>query len=168
MEVGTWKGNFAARLLATASPRTLHLVDPWRLREETEFQGVRYGGAAPNGQDGLDEIYQGVLLRFAQEIENGTVVVHRSMSEEAVADFPDESIDWVYVDGDHHYAAVRSDLELWYPKVRPGGILGGDDFGLDDKWWGDGVTRAVREFAARPGTPPLTILQGSQFCFKKP
>jgi SAM-dependent methyltransferase len=167
VEVGTWKGDFAARLLAQAEPKTLHLVDPWMQRNEAEFQNVRYGGQAPNGQSGLDEIYEGVLVRFAKEIEEGTVVVHRMTSDEVVAEFDDESVDWVYVDGDHHYLAVKADLEAWYPKLRPGGILGGDDFGLDDKWWGDGVTRAVREFAARSDTPDLTILQGTQFCFKK-
>jgi SAM-dependent methyltransferase len=166
VEVGTWKGGFAADLLTYAEPLTLHLVDPWRHRKEVEFQGVPYGSRAAHGQSDLDEIYQDVLARFAREIESGTVVVHRMTSMEAVADFDDESVDWVYIDGDHHYAAVKCDLEFWYPKVRPGGILSGDDFGLDDRWWGDGVTRAVREFAAESDAPPLTI-QSSQFCFRK-
>jgi hypothetical protein len=144
----------------------LHLVDPWQHRDEAEFQGAPYGNKAANGQSGLDEIYIDVLDRFASEVEDGTVVVHRMTSKEAVADFDDESVDWVYIDGDHHYAAVKSDLELWYPKVRPGGILSGRDFGLDDRWWGDGVTRAVREFAAESYAPPLSI-QNAQFWFRR-
>jgi Methyltransferase domain len=166
VEVGTWKGGFAARLLAIAEPTTLHLVDPWEHREETEFQGVPYGSKAANGQQDLDEIYNGVLGRFAGEIESGKVIVHRMASKEAAAGFQDGSVDWVYIDGDHHYDAVKSDLELWYPKVRAGGLLSGDDFRIDDRWWGDGVTRAVEEFAARTDAPPLSI-ENSQFCFRR-
>ena len=54
-------------------------------------------------------------------------------------EFPDD-VDFVYIDGNHSYEFVKKDIELYYPKVRNGGILGGHDFNLY------GVAKAVVEF----------------------
>ena len=116
VEVGTWKGNFAARILVTAKPRTLHLVDPWRFRPEDDYSSALYGGQATGGQADVESIYQDVLTRFSKEISDGIVVIHRMTSGEAVGLFDDDSLDWVYIDGDHHYDAVKADLQLWYPR----------------------------------------------------
>jgi len=51
--------------------------------------------------------------------------------------------DLVYVDASHDYEDVLADLVSYYPLVRPGGILFGDDFG--DAW--PGVPKAVTEFS---------------------
>jgi predicted O-methyltransferase YrrM len=40
-----------------------------------------------------------------------------------------EPIDYLYVDADHHEAAVLADLDAWVPHVRPGGVIAGDDYG---------------------------------------
>jgi predicted O-methyltransferase YrrM len=40
-----------------------------------------------------------------------------------------EPIDWLYVDAAHDYDSVRADLVAWVPKVRPGGMILGDDYG---------------------------------------
>jgi hypothetical protein len=52
----------------------------------------------------------------------------------------------VYIDGDHSYEAVRDDLRAWYPKLKHGGVLCGDDY-----YWRDAknelsIKRAVDEF----------------------
>ena len=48
-------------------------------------------------------------------------------SDEAVKQFEDNSIDLVFVDGDHRYIQFRRDLENWYPKVKKGGMICGHD-----------------------------------------
>jgi hypothetical protein len=66
-------------------------------------------------------------------------------------------MDFVYLDANHRYDAVREDLHAWWPKVRKGGMLAGDDYGLIDEQWVDfghgrcrfGVKRAVDEFAKK-------------------
>jgi len=50
------------------------------------------------------------------------------LSKDAAPMFPDEYFDWVYIDGLHTYEGVRSDVELFWPKVSPGGIFSGHDF----------------------------------------
>jgi len=48
-------------------------------------------------------------------------------SETAAPHFQEGSLDLVFIDGDHSLGAVVSDLRLWRPRVRPGGLLAGHD-----------------------------------------
>ncbi len=162
-EVGSWHGDFAEKILAETRPKTLHLVDPWEHRDEDAYERAMFGGSARDGQSEMEAIYQGVLERFRTNIEQGQVEVHRARSLDAARTFPDGALDWVYIDGDHTYEAVKADLEAYYRTIRPGGLLAGDDYG-DPGWWADGVTRAVDEFAA---DLELKII-GSQFLLRKP
>ena len=60
--------------------------------------------------------------------------------------FADNSLTLVFLDARHEYADVCRDIELWSPKVRLGGEIGGDDYGIKDEapvW--PGVRRAVDE-----------------------
>jgi len=66
----------------------------------------------------------------------------KKKSEDAIDMFEDASLDFVYIDGDHSYAAVKNDIKLYYPKVKAGGIFGGDDFCIKFP----GVAKAVLEF----------------------
>jgi hypothetical protein len=162
-EVGTWKGDFAAWLLRRANPTRLHLIDPWESRPDPAYADARYGDRKPGSQERLDAIYDSVCQRFASEISDGRVLIHRSRALDAVGGL--ESLDWAYLDGDHTYEAVKAELERFYPLIRPGGALAGDDSGRAG-WWEDGVRRAVDEFAAaREGQ--LTVV-GDQFLIVKP
>jgi predicted O-methyltransferase YrrM len=49
----------------------------------------------------------------------------------AAALFEDASLDFVFIDACHDTPAVLRDIEVWLPKIRPGGILAGDDYGWD-------------------------------------
>jgi hypothetical protein len=42
---------------------------------------------------------------------------------EALADFPDASIDLLHIDGTHTYGEVKSDFESWLPKLSANGII---------------------------------------------
>lgn len=52
----------------------------------------------------------------------------------------DESIDFVFVDGDHSYEATLKDLQTYWPKVKTGGVFAGHDINLVS------VTKALEEF----------------------
>jgi hypothetical protein len=164
-EIGTWRGDFAAVILEHRRPQLLYLVDPWEHRAEGEYEQASYGGRMEGGQQALEEMYQSVLDRFSSEIDGGQVLVLRRRSTDAAATFADESLDWVYIDGDHSYDGVKADLEAYFRTVKPGGLLAGDDYGLAGSWFEDGVTRAVDEFAER--CADLQVI-GTQFVLRKP
>jgi predicted O-methyltransferase YrrM len=51
----------------------------------------------------------------------------RFLSADAAERFADESLDFVYIDANHAEPYVRQDIELWYAKIKPDGIIAGHD-----------------------------------------
>ena len=45
-----------------------------------------------------------------------------------IDEISDESLDLAYIDGDHTLRGIAIDFIRTFPKIRPGGILGGDDY----------------------------------------
>lgn len=56
------------------------------------------------------------------------VEVLRMRSHEAAPLFADGSVDFFHTDGDHSLEGIRTDILQWFPKVRAGGILSGDNY----------------------------------------
>jgi hypothetical protein len=156
-EVGVWKGDHAAAILRWARPRKLLLIDPWEHRPE--LAGAVYGGLAKGGQEQLEAVYQSVLERFDGQLATGQVEVLRARSTDV--ELAPESLDWVYIDGDHSYEAVKADLEHFARIVRRGGCLAGDDY-LGGTWFRGQPQRAVDEFAQTPACKKVDII-GSKF-----
>jgi hypothetical protein len=52
-------------------------------------------------------------------------------SGHAAALFDDGSLDCVFIDACHDTWAVLRDIDVWLPKLRPGAIIAGDDYGFD-------------------------------------
>ena len=50
-------------------------------------------------------------------------------SDTAARHVEDDSLDLVFIDADHTAAWVQKDLDAWVPKVRPGGVIAGHDYG---------------------------------------
>ncbi len=163
-EIGVWQGDFSAAILRIVKPATLHLIDPWRRAEDAEDPEHRRLYA--RSQADMDDVHSGVLKRFGTQIDGGVVVVHRDRSQDAAASFGDATLDWVYVDGDHAYEAVRSDLDLYSHKVRPGGFVAADDYAAGGLF-GGAVKRAVDEAIASGSLEPV-IQRGRQYLLKRP
>jgi hypothetical protein len=65
-------------------------------------------------------------------------------SDKAAKEIPD-NMDFIYVDGGHDYQCVKKDIELYYPKVKNGGIFGGHDFDANHI----DICKAVFEFVQK-------------------
>jgi hypothetical protein len=152
-EIGVDKGILSERILKLARPRKLYLIDPWF----PDPTGTR--NPSP------EERYQMVRKRFTGEVERGEVEIMREPSETAVSHFEDESLDWLYVDGNHHYEFVKRDLELYLPKVKRHGYVVCDDYHYAGTW-DDGVTRAIDEFMTK-GSCEKIFKRRSQFVMRK-
>ena len=73
----------------------------------------------------------------------------RATAADAAAHFGDGSLDFVYVDGDHRYGAVLSDLTLYLPKLKKGGVMSGHDLSFVS------VQTALREVFGERSDPTL-------------
>jgi hypothetical protein len=164
-EIGVHRGDFSERLLSVTQPKLLFLIDPWAYETDATYAQSLYGGEAGGDQGHMDDRYAAVRRRFAAEIEAGQVRVLRDTSDNALRAMDDGALDWVYIDGNHLYEYVKADLELAFRKVRPGGVISGDDYARGD-WWKGGVKRAVDEFVKARNLSAARIV-GRQFLLAK-
>ena len=119
-EIGVWIGTSSKAILDMPTITKLYMVDPWR---EGNQQDTNYT------QENLDIIYERVKRRVSQYGPRKEIL--RMTSNEANSIVPHD-LDFVFIDGDHRYDAVRSDILHWAPKIRKGGVLCGDDYHLWD------------------------------------
>ena len=110
-EVGVASGRNARDMFRIIPDLHLYLVDPW-----SEY--FRYSQAL------CDKRYKGAM----KLLENRCKTVLRMPSVEAAKQIEDETLDFVYIDGDHRFDAVMMDIISWAPKVRKGGIVAGHDY----------------------------------------
>ena len=78
--------------------------------------------------------------------EKATVL--RNMSTDAASLFGDGSVDAIFIDAIHHYNAVMQDMQMWWSKVKPGGLMLGHDYYLHG---GHGVIFTVKPAALEFG-----------------
>ncbi len=113
-EIGVYKGDFSKKLCE--AELKLYAIDPWRIYKD-------FGNS--RGQERLDFQYEHTK-RVLAPYPNCKIV--RKTSMEAVLDFPDNSLDFVYIDANHEFRYIAEDLAEWTKKVRKGGIISGHDY----------------------------------------
>lgn len=118
VEVGTFEGEYANQILKTWTGK-LYLVDVWCKLNDEEYQDVL---------NSCDPVV--TYTHCFNNIKGHERRCHmlRCFSEDALEFFEDESLDFVYIDANHKYEFVKKDLEMWYPKVRKGGVFAGHDY----------------------------------------
>jgi SAM-dependent methyltransferase len=155
-EIGVWEGNFSAKILELCSPRELHLIDPWQYMPE--FGNTGFG--RKKNEHLMEVKYQDVVAKFA---DDARVKIHRATSKDALEAMPDGSLDWVYVDGNHNAPYIDNDLEVCLRKVKPNGIISGDDFNWQAEASGAPVKGAVEHVVATLGARASLTLMANQY-----
>jgi len=131
VEIGVHVARNSYNILTLLPIKRLFLIDPY-----AEY--IQDGNIA-NPKTDTDLIYKKAKERLKEF--DGKAVFLREYSGHAANEIPNE-LDFVYIDGNHSYEFVKEDIALYYPKVRKGGIIGGNDF--DGGYLG--VIYAVIEF----------------------
>lgn len=119
VEIGVDRGEYS-EILCNANPNlTLTGIDPYRADSyDPSLSRVS------DSQNYLNEIYESTQKR----LEHLPVTLIRKTSMEAVNEFEDNSLDFVYIDGHHDFVHVTNDIHHWLPKIKSGGILSGHDY----------------------------------------
>jgi hypothetical protein len=147
-EIGVFTGLFSTILLDVADPRQMYFVDPW-----WDAFGKFYpdwGSYNDHGRLETKVAYRAAKERIAKHTRknaNSEVVVGYSTS--FLPTLSDGSLDWAYLDSTHSYEGTRDELALLKRKIRPGGILAGDDWYEDPMHVHAGVAMAAKEAVAR-------------------
>lgn len=119
-EVGVFRGKFAAAILGGCDGvASYHMIDPWRNLED-------WRKPANVSDERFAELYEEAMEKTAPWEDRRTVL--RGRTTEVIDRIPDDSLDLVYIDGDHTLRGIAIDLIACYPKVRAGGWIAGDDF----------------------------------------
>lgn len=71
-------------------------------------------------------------------------IIKRMLTMDAIVDFTDHSLDFVFIDATHTYEAVKEEIIGWSNKVKTDGWIFGHDY--TSAW--PGVVRAVNESIA--------------------
>lgn len=115
IEIGVWRGYFSEQILKNMPDAHLHLIDPWEVYEHSH-----------RTEDGQRRDYQRTLERLAPY--NGRFTVHKEFSQNVANLFEKESLDFIFIDGDHSFEGCVLDLINYVPKVRKGGMIAVHDY----------------------------------------
>jgi len=131
VEIGTWKGR-STHALCSGCKGKVTTIDSWKDCHNERGLNV-YTKAQEN------------LIEF----KNLTIIKQYSL--DAVKDFPDKSVDMVFIDGSHDPRDVEADIAAWLPKVRR--LICGHDY--SSQWLG--VISAVNHAFGPPDGTVNTI-----------
>lgn len=121
-EIGVYRGDYMRWLLRAGL--TVYGIDPW-----LQYSDYR------NRQSKMEAFYEQAKAAVAPWGDKCKLI--RKTSMEAVKQFADNSLDFVYIDANHKFRYIAEDLCEWAKKVRPGGIVSGHDY------WEDSEVQAV-------------------------
>ena len=145
-EIGVWKGYFSRQLCKRVPGLKLYCIDLWEPFSCDFFpKSLSKSSASENkkwyfafeSKEWQDSFYRSACWRLSKY----NAIIIRKASMEAVKDFPEGSLDFIYIDANHSYDFVMQDLIEWSKRVRIGGIISGHDY--DPDW---GVKQAVDDY----------------------
>lgn len=138
IEVGSWLGA-SSRVIAGSLPEdaVMICVDHWLGSPEHHFI-LNYNTTF------FDSLFPQFLSNtFLKGFSNKLLPLRISSLD--AANLIDIQADLIYLDASHETDAVYADLQAWWPKLRDGGVLCGDD------WMWLSVRTAIKQFAQENG-----------------
>lgn len=116
VEIGVYQGEYSEVLCQKNPNCEIYSIDPWQPHPDyTAF--IK--------KETFENAYQMAQERLSK-YPNSQMIKKKSL--DAVHDFEDESLDFIYIDGDHSFQACTDDIAEWSKKVKVGGIIAGHDY----------------------------------------
>lgn len=156
-EIGVWRGEYS-KVLCKANPDLeLYSIDSWLL---SDYEPLEQITALNAPQEYFEGKYQ-EAIRMLEPYKNCTIV--RKSSMDALKDFEDESLDFVYIDANHDFVNFTLDLHYWLKKVKMGGIISGHDYAYFSYKKFNHVKRALIPYARCYRMIPLFIVGAEEY-----
>lgn len=155
VEVGSFLGQSTAAMgayIQSAGKRIdFHAVDIFELSEFSDEP--HYKVIEERGGDFYGIFEENLRRADVREFINPV----KATSLEAASQYADRSIDFLMIDASHAYADVVDDIIAWYPKIKIGGTISGDDYDFEE------VYKAVQDTC---GTN-VSVFPNTTWWFKK-
>lgn len=158
VELVTWKGGSALHMSDLAEelglpPCVVVCVDTW-LRGTWHWQERLRADAHPGlaCRHGFPQVYFQFLANVIRTGHTDRIVPFPNTTDVGAEYFQSiglTDIDLLYIDAAHTFEAVYADIRNWWPLVRRGGTVFGDDFIPEYP----GVEQAVTRFCGEHGLP---------------
>ena len=138
------------------------MIDPWaNLPDWNKPLNVR--------QEDFDHVYSEALEKMA--FASRKIAVLRGRTKEVIHEIPDNFLDFAYIDGDHTLRGITIDLIALLPKIKQGGLIGGDDF-VNTPWQHDlrfepTLVCPFAVYFAEAMDLPIAALPFNQFLIRK-
>ncbi len=129
-EIGCAEGFTTEFLLHSKSDLTLYCVDPY-------INYIDWNGNDLNERENVYQIFLEKIRPFSNRVRH-----IRKTSDDAVNEIPDNSLDFIFIDGLHTYEQVTKDMNNYYSKLKFNGIFAGHDYTSIEC-----INKAVTEFA---------------------
>jgi hypothetical protein len=114
-ELGVWYGKTFFRFLENVPGLTMIGVDNW-------------SRVTPPPTHHIDQhANRDYVISEAEKYHGRAIIMEMDMSK-ASALIDDESLDFIFIDGDHTYESAKRDILLWMPKVKKTGWITGHDY----------------------------------------
>jgi hypothetical protein len=147
-EVGVWKGDFSKMILMQKKVQKYILIDSYKF--QPEFKMRWYGGRIAKSQQDMDRLFFNVKNDIEKYPKGETeTVFFRMDSSEASSHIDNDYLDFVYIDGNHSFEYVQSDLHSYYPKVKVGGYIILDDWNWRDESGVKSIRAAVTSYISK-------------------
>lgn len=139
-EVGVANGEFSQFILESLEPVQFVAFDTfgmhnypscWGIPTEVMFKGMTH-----------IDYYKDRFSKYGDR-----VIAKQGLSQETVAQYPEDYFDLMYIDAGHSYSEVFSDAQLAQSKTKKNGIIVFNDYIMFDHLSGEeyGVVQAVNE-----------------------
>jgi hypothetical protein len=140
VELGAWFGKstnyLATKIRESKKNIKFTAIDTWKGTDNEELHQNIVG--AFNG-----DIFYEFIDNTTLSNNYSAFDIIKDSSYNSAKLFRNSSIDYMMIDAGHTYDDVKSDINIWYNKIKPGGIISGDDYGTNIF---EGVTKAVNEY----------------------
>jgi hypothetical protein len=148
VEIGVWQGAYMVNMMANTNMFIMG-IDPYQSElsycdPETITDIFEKDSAGDNLVSFTRYAHaQKTIVDTARELQQPlNAQIFRAYGRDMLPYIGDGIVDFVYIDGDHSYEAVKEDIAGWWPKVKVGGILAGHDYDPRNA----GTIQAVDEF----------------------
>ncbi|MEW9838528.1 class I SAM-dependent methyltransferase [Mesorhizobium marinum] len=163
-EIGVFTGMFSEKIISIVNPTKLYLVDWWE--KQGEYFGD-WGKYTDFGRLNTADAKSAVRYRSREYAKRETVELVESESVDWLSRQPECSLDWVYLDTDHKYGQTLEEIRIAASRLRPGGMILGDDWYPDYRHVHAGVMLAVNDFVRESDYNILIAGRANQWLIMK-